>query len=124
MDVLWPDHKPAPALLYDLVDGDQSTAIWQRENQQDPQALSGEVFQSEWLVYVDELPRHHAHYRWLAGVDVGLVDDLQKAAEGDSDFTALAIIAASRQADRAFLYDLRRNEGCRSSRPRTGSSAT
>ena len=111
VDVLWPEFQPAEALLFDIVDGDNSTAVWRRENQQDPQALSGKVFRSEWLVYEDALPEDRNHYRWVAGLDLGLIDDPQKAAEGDSDFTALAVVADDPDANAAFLTDLKRERG-------------
>ncbi|MDL0133580.1 terminase large subunit domain-containing protein, partial [Halobacterium salinarum] len=111
IDVLWPELQPPEALLYDIVGGDNSTAIWRRENQQDPSALSGEVFKSDWLVYVDELPKPRTAYRWVGGLDLGLVEDPQKAVEGDSDFSALAIIAWNDGAGRGYLYKLVRDRG-------------
>lgn len=108
--VLWPEHKPAESLLYDIIDGDDSLAIWRRENQQDPHALSGEVFKSDWLTYVDALPEGTS-FRWLAGMDIGLVDDLQQAAEGDTDYTALAVVAWDTQAKRGYLTQLHHDRG-------------
>lgn len=109
--VLWPDHKPPEALLYDVVGGDDSIPIWRRENQQDPHALSGEVFDSEWLTYVDALPQPASSYRWYAGVDIALVDDLQQAVEQDSDYTALAVVAWAPGDDRGYLVRLERERG-------------
>lgn len=111
IDVLWPEHKPPEALLYDVVDGDDSLPIWRRENQQDPHALSGEVFKSEWLTYVDELPRPPETYRWYAGMDIALVEDLQQAVEQDSDYTALAVVAWHPDDDRGYLVKLERERG-------------
>lgn len=111
VDVLWPELQPAEALLYDVVNGDDSTAIWQRENQQNPRALAGEVFKSEWLVYEDSLPKERSELRWVAGLDLGLVEDPQKAAEGDTDFTALAIVGVDTDNQRAYLDTLRRERG-------------
>ena len=108
---LWPEHKGPAELLTDIVGGDQSTAIWQRENQQDPHALSGEVFKSEWLAYVDELPKAQGAYRWVAGLDLGLVDDPQRAAENDTDWTALAVVAWDDHAGRGYLARLERERG-------------
>ncbi len=111
IDVLWPELQPPESLLADVVGSDQSIAVWQRENQQDPTALAGEVFKSEWLVYEDDLPKSRSAYRWVAGLDLGLVDDPQQAAEGDTDFTALAVVAADPDSDAAFLTRLRRERG-------------
>lgn len=106
---LWPEHKGPADLLTDIVGGDQSTAIWQRENQQDPHALSGEVFKSEWLTYTTNLPKPVGAYRWVAGLDLGLVDDPQRAAENDTDWTALAVVGWD--GDRGYLYRLERDRG-------------
>lgn len=108
---LWPEHKGPADLLTDIVGGDQSTAIWQRENQQDPHALSGEVFKSEWLNYVADLPKPVEAYRWVAGLDLGLVDDAQRAVENDTDYTALAVVGWDGNADRGYLYRLERDRG-------------
>jgi len=107
--VLWPEFQPPEALLYDIVDGDDSTAVWQRENQQDPEALSGQVFSSEMLTYTDALPERPL--AWVAGMDLGLVDDPQKAAEGDTDYFALAVIGVDPDADRMYLDHLARKRG-------------
>ncbi|MFC6825685.1 hypothetical protein [Halopelagius fulvigenes] len=109
--VLWPEHKPPESLLYDIVDGDDSLPIWRRENQQDPHALSGEVFRSEWLTYVDELPAPESSYEWVAGMDLGLVDDLQQAVENDTDYTTLAVVAWDTTTDRGYLTHLARKRG-------------
>lgn len=110
IDVLWPEHRPPETVLYDLVDGDDSVAIWRRENQQDPGALAGEVFESDWLTYVDDLPGRPSAYNWYAGMDVGVVDDLQKAAEDDTDYSAVAVIA-HHPSDRSYLVHLVRTRG-------------
>ena len=111
VDVLWPEFQPPESLLTDIVGGDHSSAVWKRENQQDPQALAGEVFKSEWLVYEDALSKARSAYRWVAGLDLGLVDDPQQAAEGDTDFTALAVIADDPENDVSYLTRLRRERG-------------
>lgn len=111
IDVLWPEHKPAESLLYDIIDSDDSLPVWRRENQQDPHALSGEVFESEWLDYTDSLPGRPTQYTWVVGMDIGLVEDLQQAAEGDTDWTALAVIAWDNSAERGYLTQLDRDRG-------------
>ncbi|NUC71697.1 hypothetical protein HTZ84_05135 [Haloterrigena sp. SYSU A558-1] len=111
MTVLWPEHKPASELLFDIVDGDDSTPIWRRENQQDPNALAGSVFKSEWLTYVDDLPKPRVAFRWYAGMDLGLVEDLQQAAQDDTDWTALAVVAWDDDIGRGYLTKLERVRG-------------
>lgn len=115
VDVLWPELQPPESLLFDIVDGDASLAVWQRENQQDPNALAGEVFKSEWLVYEDSLPTtdedEPVPLRWVAGLDIGLVEDPQKAAEDDTDYTALAVVGVDGRNERAYLDHLVRERG-------------
>jgi len=105
--VLWPELKPSNAICYDIVDGDDSTAVWQRENQQDPEALSGQVFTTEMLAYVDDIPDE---LMWVGGLDLGLVDDPQKAAENETDYFALAVVGIDDNGD-GYLDHLTRKRG-------------
>jgi predicted phage terminase large subunit-like protein len=117
--VLWPDFQPPEALLYDIVDGDDSIAIWRRENQQDPDALSGEVLSADMLIYEDGPPtmvdgdgnERPKPLSYVAGLDLGLIDDPQKAAEQESDYFALAVIGVDYDTDRAYLVHLTRKRG-------------
>jgi len=109
VDVLWPELQPLPRLLHDVVFGDRSPAIWKRENQNDPAALQGSVFKPGWLTYVDALPGDPATYDWYAGLDVAVVEDAQAAAEGEGDFSALAILGDS--GSRRYLTHLWRTRG-------------
>lgn len=114
--VLWPDLQPPEALLYDVVDGDDSLAIWRRENQQDPEALSGEVFTAEMLHYTDPPTTDDGDplpLTYVAGMDLALIDDPQKAAEQESDYFALAVVGVDPRPDveRAYLTDLYRERG-------------
>lgn len=113
--VLWPALKPPEAICYDIVDGDDSTAVWERENQQDPEALSGQVFTSDMLTYTGSLPVDEDGDRkplmWVGGLDLGLVDDPQKAAEGETDYFALAIVGVDGDSQTAYLDHLTRKRG-------------
>jgi hypothetical protein len=102
--VLWPQRRSAGEVLYDLVDDDTSLAIWRRENQLDPGALSNTVFKSDWMHFVDELPYPAASYDWHAAMDVAVVEDAQRAAEGNSDFTAVSVAAVERGTDAPSLF--------------------
>lgn len=102
--VLWPERRPPERVLYDLIDSDSSTAIWRRENQLDPQALSGEVFKSDWLGYLDELPNPASSYSWHAAMDVAVVEDLQQAAENDSDYSAVVVSAEDPTTGDLYVY--------------------
>jgi phage terminase large subunit-like protein len=117
--VLWPEFQPPEALLYDIVDGDDSVAIWRRENQQDPDALSGEVLTADMLIYEDGPPtttdaggnERPKPLSYVAGLDLGLIDDPQKAAEQESDYFALAVIGVDTDTRRAYLTYLTRKRG-------------
>jgi len=116
--VLWPEFQPPEALLYDIVDGDDSVAIWRRENQQDPDALSGEVLTADMLIYTDHPTTTDAEgnerpkpLSYVAGLDLGLIDDPQKAAEQESDYFALAVIGVDTDTNRAYLTHLTRKRG-------------
>jgi phage terminase large subunit-like protein len=117
--VLWPDFQPPESLLYDIVDGDDSVAIWRRENQQDPDALSGEVLSADMLIYEDGPPtitdadgnERPKPLTYVAGLDLGLIDDPQKAAEQESDYFALAVIGVDNDTSRAYLTHLARKRG-------------
>lgn len=109
VDVLWPELKPLPSLLYDIAFGDDAPVIWKRENQNDPAALQGTVFESDWLTYVDELPGDPSTYRYHGGMDIAVVEDAQAAAEGNSDYSALAVVASS--GSRSYLTHLWHERG-------------
>jgi len=102
--VLWPARRDASKVLYDIVDSGESLAIWRRENQLDPQALSGEVFKSDWLNYVPDLPHPATSYDWHAAMDVAVVEDLQAAAEGDTDYSSVAVAAVDESGAELEMY--------------------
>lgn len=112
VDVLWPEWAPIESLLEDMVVGfgrDEGTLIWQRENQNDPGALEGQILGSDMLEFVDELPDRSL--RWYAGVDLGVEDDPEKAARNDTDFWAFCAIAEDPSNDLSYIGRLRRKRG-------------
>jgi hypothetical protein len=54
--------------------------------------------------FVDELPYPAASYDWHAAMDVAVVEDAQRAAEGNSDFTAVSVAAVERGAGAPSLF--------------------
>lgn len=112
VDVLWPEWAPVERLIEDMVTGygaEEGTLVWQRENQNDPGALEGQVLSEDMLTFVDELPDRAL--RFYAGVDVAAEDDPEKAARNDTDYWAIATIAEDPTADIAYLVDLQRKRG-------------
>jgi len=110
--VLWPEWAPIESLIDDMITGygaDQGTLIWQRENQNDPAALQGEILSADMLEFVSDLPE--SGLRLYAGVDVAAVEDPEAAARGDSDYWAFAALAEDPSTDLAYLVRLRRKRG-------------
>jgi predicted phage terminase large subunit-like protein len=110
--VLWPEWAPIESLIDDMITGygaDQGTLIWQRENQNDPAALQGEILSADMLEFVSDLPE--SGLRLYAGVDVAAVEDPEAAARGDSDYWAFAALAENPSTDLAYLVRLRRKRG-------------
>lgn len=102
--VLWPERRPAESVLADLIDADDSLAIWRRENQLDPGALSGEVFKSDWIRYVEDIPHPPSSFNWWAAMDVAVIEDAQVAAERKGDYSAVCLAAVDRSADPTAVY--------------------
>lgn len=114
VDVLWPDRWPLDALLLDLVTGygqEQGTLIWQREMQNNPAALQGQILSEEMISWVDELPKRKGQYTWVAGLDPAVEDDPEKAATNDTDYWAIAVGAYDRVTDETFIVDIDRRRG-------------
>jgi len=112
VDVLWPEWAPVEDLIADMIVGfgsDEGTLVWQRENQNDPGAMEGQILSEDMLSFVDELPDRGL--RFYAGVDLGVEDDPEKAARNDSDYWAVATIAEDPTSDIAYVVDLQRNRG-------------
>jgi len=112
VDVLWPEWAPIESLIKDMVVGfgaDEGTLVWQRENQNDPGALEGQILSEDMLTFVDNLPDRAL--RFYAGVDVAAVDDPEKAARNDTDYFAVATIVEDAVNDVAYLVDLQRKRG-------------
>lgn len=112
VDVLWPERWPLETLLMDMIAGfgaEQSTLVWKRENQNDAQALQGQVLSEDMLVYADELPEQGL--QWYAGLDVAAEDDPEAAATGDTDFWALAVLAHAPSEEVSYVTHLARRRG-------------
>jgi predicted phage terminase large subunit-like protein len=112
VDVLWPEWAPIESLIKDMVVGygaEEGTLVWQRENQNDPGAMEGQVLSEDMLSFVDALPNRAL--RLYAGVDLGVEDDPEKAARNDTDYWAVATVAEDPTAETAYLVDLQRERG-------------
>jgi len=112
VDVLWPEWAPIESLISDMVVGfgaDEGTLVWQRENQNDPGALEGQILSEDMLTFVDDLPDRSL--RFYAGMDVAAEDDPERAARNDTDYFAVATLAEDPMNDIAYLVDLQRKRG-------------
>lgn len=112
--VLWPERWPLEALIDDMITGfgaKQGTLIWRRENQNDAEALQGQVLGEDMLNWCREKDVPDAGLQLYVGVDVALVEDADQAAQEDSDYWAAAALAHDPSADRSYLLDIERKRG-------------
>lgn len=112
--VLWPEWAPIEELIKDMVVGfgaDEGTIVWQRENQNDPGAMEGQILSEDMLSWVgrDELPE--SGYRLYAGLDLAVEDDPEAAARNDTDYWALTTIMAQPSRELATVVGLSRKRG-------------
>ena len=115
VDVLWPERHSLEKLIdkYLKASADGESLVWQRENQNDAHALMGQVLSEDMLHFVDSLPEHVDRYDlvWFAGLDLGIVDDPEKAANDDTDYWALAIAGFDPVGERFYLDKIARRRG-------------
>lgn len=115
VDVLWPERWPLDKLLQSMLSSqlgeDESSLVWQRENQNDPSVMHGKILDNGMLEYVDELPKDHSQYSWYAGLDPAVIEDPEEAILKDSDYWGLAIIAHDRIEKQSYLYNIHRRRG-------------
>lgn len=115
VEVLWPERWSLDNLIQDMLstmlDDDQSPLVWQREKQNDPTVMQGQVLDIDMLHYVEELEYEKEHYSWYAGLDPAVVEDPEQAAMQDSDYWALAIIAHDSVNDNTYLDNIIRKRG-------------
>ena len=113
VDVLWPDRWPLESLLLDMISGfgsEQGSLVWKRENQNDAAALQGQILTADMLHFSATKPVDKK-LEWYAGLDPAVEDDPQRAAENDTDYWGLAIIAHDPAADTTYVIDVHRRRG-------------
>lgn len=114
VETLWPARWPLHKLIYDYLTAStegEGSRVWIRENQNDAHALTGQILDEEMLSWTSSLPKPREAYKWYGGVDVAIVDDSEKAATGDTDYWAVAILAHDPIDKESFLVDIRRRRG-------------
>lgn len=119
VDVLWPERYPLETLLGKYVgamgDEGEGTLIWKRENQNDPEALMGQVLGEDMLHFSEELPggRPTANDRldFYAGVDLGIEDDPAKAAANDTDYWSVSVGGHDYKTEVTYLIEVWRRRG-------------
>ena len=112
--VLWPERWPLEALIDDMIAGfgaEQGSLIWRRENQNDAEALQGQVLSADMLHWCPREDVPDAGLQLYVGVDVALVEDAEAAAREDSDYWAAAALAHHPPSDRSYLLDVERKRG-------------
>jgi len=114
VDVLWQDRWPLNKLLYDLISGfgaNEGTAVWRRERQNDPKAMSGKILSKSMLNYTDRLPEDPGKCVWVAGVDPAITEDPEEAVTGNTDWWACAVLAHSPKFNQTVVVDVQRQRG-------------
>lgn len=114
VDVLWPEWAPIEDLIKDMVVGfgaDEGTIVWQRENQNDPGAMEGQILSEDMLSWQTRSDLEKWSYRLYAGVDLAVEDDPERAAKNDTDYWAVATIASKPSDDTATVVGLSRKRG-------------
>ena len=112
-DVLWPDHWSLDALIKKYLSSSEGSLVWKRENQNDAHALMGQVLDESMLTFVDCLPENLelGDLVIYAGVDLGIEDDPEEAAQGDSDYWAVAVFGFDPGTDTFYMLDITRRRG-------------
>lgn len=107
--VLWDEFEPSNSVLFDIVGKSGSTAVWQCENQQNPEATQGQVLDKDWIVWEDRLPQDPDQYQWYAGLDFANPNDRDPDKRSSGDYWALAVEAHDKENDTTFVVDLWRD---------------
>jgi predicted phage terminase large subunit-like protein len=119
VEVLWSERYPLETLLGKYVGAmgmeGEGTLIWKRENQNDPEALMGQVLGEDMLHFSDELPGgpplNNDRLEFYAGVDVGIEDDPARAAANDADYWAVAIAGHDYRNGTTYVVEAKRRRG-------------
>lgn len=115
VDTLWPERWPLEALieklLSELQSEDGSSLVFKRENQNDPRAMEGQILSQDMLNYASPAEVPDQGLRFIAGVDVAVEDDAEKAARGDSDWWAVSVLADHPTSGVTYLVELERKRG-------------
>lgn len=115
VETLWPERWPLEdlieKLLTEMQSEDGSSLVFKRENQNDPRAMEGQVLTQDMLHFVspDEVPDQGL--RFIAGVDVAVEDDAEKAARGDTDWWAVSVLADHPPSNTTYVVELERKRG-------------
>lgn len=115
VEVLWPERWPIESLVKNMLStqlsGEEGMLVWRRENQNDAQAMEGQVLSLDMINYVSKLRKTWEKYSWYAGLDPAIEDDPEKAAQNDTDYWGLGVIAYDREEDTSYLHRVSRRRG-------------
>jgi hypothetical protein len=103
--VLWPELWPIESLL--VKRQSMTKTLFERENQNNVVSDEDTIFQLAWLLAAKERGESQpmwrrpedvpADYDVIIAIDPAFVDDIQKAAEGNTDYTVALAIAVDRK---------------------------
>jgi predicted phage terminase large subunit-like protein len=114
-DVLWPDYWPLEDLIKKYLSSSDGSLVWKRENQNDAHALMGQVLDESMLTFEEGLPEHLTggvdDLVIYVGVDIGIEDDPEEAAQNESDYWAVAVLGFDPTTEQFHILQLTRRRG-------------
>lgn len=123
-EALWPERYSGNELIYNYLTGSlededaqdeglEGSRVWVRENQNEADALMGDILSADMLTFVDGLPgdRRLDDLPVYAGLDPAIEPDAEKAATGDTDYWAWSVAYYDPRHATFYIDDLRRKRG-------------
>lgn len=121
---LWPQRYSGDELVYNYLTGSledddaeeeglEGSRVWVRENQNEADALMGDILSRDMLTFVGGLPgdRKLSDLPVYAGLDPAIEPDAEKAATGDTDYWAWCIGYYDTKHATFYIDDIRRKRG-------------
>lgn len=121
---LWPQRYSGDELIYNYLTGSledddaekeglEGSRVWVRENQNEADALMGDILSRDMLMFVDGLPgdRSLDDLPVYAGLDPAIEPDAEKAATGDTDYWAWSVAYYDPRHATFYIDDVRRKRG-------------
>ena len=111
-DVLWEDQHDLASLIKKYLSSSEGSLVWKRENQNDAHALMGQVLDESMLTF-EAMPANLTVGDLViyVGVDLGIEDDPEEAAQGDSDYWAVSVFGLDPSQEVFYMLAITRRRG-------------